>query len=179
MNVVTIVLFLSLTWHTSAQVPHDLTPIINTTSGSIVGINLDHTAHAFLGIPYAEPPLGALRFHPPVPLTSWNGNKVFNATTFGRSCFQYHFKFPGSGSSEHGPLFIPKDQQSEDCLTLNIFIPNDITGRYKRTIKHEKQLPVFFWIHGGGFVEGSSILPAYNPLKFIKHTKDIIVVTAK
>ncbi|KAF8608648.1 alpha/beta-hydrolase [Ceratobasidium sp. AG-I] len=107
-------------------------PVISGDSGlSYIGLrNENATQEYFLGIPYAEPPVGPLRFKPPV---SWSrtNTTVVNATRMGYSCLQ------------SVDTYI-KDNTSEDCLTLNIWKPANLT----------KKLPVMVWITGGGFFSG-------------------------
>ncbi|KAE9397218.1 alpha/beta-hydrolase [Gymnopus androsaceus JB14] len=86
----------------------------------------------FGGIPYAEPPLGALRFQRPVLKTSLD-TAEFDASNFGFSCLQEG---------------VPVSELSEDCLTINVFRPSDATAN--------ASLPVIFWTYGGGFYKGSS-----------------------
>lgn len=86
---------------------------------------------SFLGIPYAQPPVGELRFAPPQPVKPWS--KPLAATKLGASCPQ-----------NMGGLSA-MNEQSEDCLTLNVYAPTD-----------GKKLPVMFWIHGGAFIAGGS-----------------------
>jgi para-nitrobenzyl esterase len=113
-----------------------------------------HPDHqAFLGIPYAAPPLGALRFAAPQPIAAWRGTR--DAVTFGAAALQ-----PVRPPVEvEGP-------QSEDCLFLNVFTPA-ADGRRR---------PVLFWIHGGGFIVGASSQPTYygGPLAA---RGDVVVVT--
>ena len=90
-------------------------------------------ARVFLGIPYAKPPVGELRFQPPQPAARWHGD--LDATEFGPSCMQN----PGALSAS-GEL-------SEDCLTLNVYSPED---------PQRGSLPVMVFIHGGAFVAGGS-----------------------
>ena len=91
---------------------------------------------AFLGIPFAAPPVGPLRWKPPMPAEKWSGVRL--ATGFGYRCMQpsiYHdMRFRDAG-------------MSEDCLTLNVWTPakND----------HAK-LPVMVWIYGGGYTAGTA-----------------------
>jgi para-nitrobenzyl esterase len=70
-----------------------------------------------------------------------------------------------------GPIG-PSAPESEDCLTLNVFVP-------RRHGNHQRKLPVFIWSYGGGFSEGSGSAPLYNPTDFVAENKDIIVVTWK
>ncbi len=108
---------------------------------------------AFLGIPYAAPPVGALRWMPPQPHSKFKG--VFKANQFGNMCTQ-----PQAGLSA---------DDSEDCLTLNVFTPHIKKNRNKK-----KPLPVMFWIHGGGLVTGGSII--YDPSPLVLKG-NVIVVT--
>ncbi|EEB91895.1 hypothetical protein MPER_09674, partial [Moniliophthora perniciosa FA553] len=94
----------------------------------------------FGGIPYAEPPLGDLRFQPPI-LKPVLDVPTFDATNFGPQCLQ----LPVS------------DTSSEDCLTVNIHRPND-------SIRGNQLLPVMVFIHGGGFLGGNSSALDGNPL---------------
>ena len=82
--------------------------------------------YSFRGIPYAKPPVGALRFRKPQPYGTWQ--TTLNATKFGASCLQ---------------LNAPK-QTSEDCLFLNIVVPYSLTRSRSRS--------VMIWVHGGGFI---------------------------
>lgn len=94
----------------------------------------------FLGMPYAQPPVGDLRFHVPVSLnTSWPGSK--NATEYGPECIGYGLDTESQGN-----------YVSEDCLTINVV----------RSHGSGDNLPVVFWIHGGGLVEGGSADHRYN-----------------
>ncbi|KAE9385802.1 esterase 1 [Gymnopus androsaceus JB14] len=92
----------------------------------------------FGGIPYVEPPCGALRLQRPVLKTSLDTTE-FNASNFGLSCLQN---------------VLPLSETSEDCLTINVFRPSGITSN--------ASLPVMFWTFGGGFFEGSSSSSQFN-----------------
>jgi para-nitrobenzyl esterase len=106
-------------------------PIAVTDSGLARGL-VDGGANEFLGLPYAAPPTGRLRWRPPQPPAAWHG--VRNATEFASSC-------PQSPS-----LFVPPGPQSEDCLYLNVYAP-------ARTSLRRSRHPVVVWIHGGGFTQ--------------------------
>ncbi|XP_047035141.1 juvenile hormone esterase-like [Helicoverpa zea] len=108
---------------------------------------------SFRGIPYAQPPLGDLRFKAPQPPTPWNN--VRSAKEFGNNCLQYD-------------LFIDKGKRSgdEDCLYLNVYTPE---------ITPSEPLPVMVWIHGGGFVSGSGDDAIYGPKFLVRH--GVILVT--
>ena len=110
---------------------------------------------AFKGIPYAAPPVGALRWKPPVAPAKWSG--VRDATHYGDICMQ---KMP---NPDNGIGQLPS---SEDCLTLNVFT-QDLTHNAKR--------PVMVWIHGGGFVNGSGSAELYDGSQLAK--RGVVVVT--
>jgi para-nitrobenzyl esterase len=118
-----------------------------TEDGPVRGTNVFGVL-GYLGIPYAAPPVGKLRWMPPQPHGMFTG--VFDANTFGNFCTQPN----GTG----GTL------GAEDCLTLNVFTPTKI-----RT-----PLPVMVWIHGGGLVTGGSFL--YDPSPLVTQG-NLIVVT--
>jgi carboxylesterase type B len=149
---------------------NDITAI--TKQGKVAGIKASDDVNAFLGIPFAKPPVGSLRWKPPVTPDKFGDSKIFNASSFGNSCFQFHYAlFNTSGNTGTGPdPTLAENNQSEDCLTLNVFVPRG---------QPSKKLPVFFWSYGGDYVEGSSALAVYNPTNFVQEMKDIIVVTAK
>jgi para-nitrobenzyl esterase len=124
------------------------TPAIVTESGPLTGI-MHGTVAEFLGIPYAAPPVGDLRWMPPRPFGTWSG--VFDASSFGSQCTQSD----GSGS--------------EDCLFLNIYVPNFKS----HAIKRRGALPVMLWIHGGGLTGGAG--SDYDPTPLLKRGKVIVV----
>ncbi|KAL2203367.1 alpha/beta-hydrolase [Sarocladium strictum] len=121
-------------------------PTVDLANGTYYGVyNPNYEQDAFLGIPYAQPPLGDLRFLHPQPLnTTWEGRR--NATTYQTSCHNYPYP--------SGPLIGGKD----DCLTLNVIRPAGMSS--------DAKLPVAIWIHGGGLVSGSNSDPRSN-LSFI------------
>ena len=105
---------------------------------------------AFLGLPYAAPPVGALRWRAPQPPAKWEGER--DATKFGAHCAQIHL-YDDLTFQDSGP--------SEDCLFVNVYAPAVSNANSK--------LPVMFWIHGGGYAAGASSEPRHNgdflPLK--------------
>ncbi|KAL2157253.1 hypothetical protein VTH06DRAFT_6293 [Thermothelomyces fergusii] len=135
-------------------------PTVTIASGSIVGVNRLST-EAFNGIPFAEPPVGPLRLKPPVRLNSSLG--VFDASGIAPACPQF---FADSDSNEFLPKVIdfvtdlPFFQRalkiSEDCLTVNVIRP--------KGTKAGDNLPVLFWIYGGGFELGWSSMYDGGPL---------------
>jgi carboxylesterase type B len=112
-------------------------PTAKTINGTYEGLYLPSwNQDAFLGIPYAQPPVGQLRYRWPVSVNeSFNG--VRKATQYGYSCMQYGQNF----------------KLSEDCLTINVVRP---AGR------QSVPLPVLVWVYGGGLYAGSTADPQYN-----------------
>jgi hypothetical protein len=103
-------------------------PTITVKNGSYYGTYSESfDQEYFLGMPFAQPPLGDLRFRNPVPLnTSWTGSR--NATSYGKWCY--------------GQFNDEQYDPSEDCLTINVVRPAGYEGQ---------PLPVAAWIYGGGF----------------------------
>jgi para-nitrobenzyl esterase len=138
--------FLAMTFATAAGAA-ELTLPVRTDSGLVTGLNQDGV-EAFKGIPYAAPPVGALRWRAPQPATPWKGTRAADA--FGKICFQ-----PERAESPLGAL--ARANMSEDCLTLNVFRPAGA-----------RRLPVMVWIHGGALVTGASSLPTYDGAAFAR-----------
>ena len=125
--------------------------VIETGSGSIEGIEQDGIRR-FLGVPYAQPPVGDLRFAPPAPAAGWSG--VRDATRAGASAPQRIKPFPGLDVMA---LVGDGGERGDDYLTLNIAGPADATDR-----------PVMVFIHGGGFVVGNKDAPVQDPTGFAR-----------
>ncbi|RPA87157.1 alpha/beta-hydrolase, partial [Ascobolus immersus RN42] len=140
-------------------------PIVKTTSGVAYGLRPDPTVESFLGIPYAHPPIGSLRFKPPKPLHS--PQKVINATQFGFACYG------GSPLPKPIRLLEPLAEMNEDCLHINVWRPTK-AGRTQGG--KGKGLPVLVWIYGGGFVAGSNSDPMYDGLELVRNTQNTILV---
>ena len=138
----------------SSEAAASSTVTVSTGLGQIVG-RQEGGLRVFRGIPYARPPVGPLRWRPPVPEPAWRG--VAKATKFGAACPQSLRKPPPILTD--GAVM----RTSEDCLTLNIWGP---TGR---------NLPVMVFIHGGAFVEGSGAEPIYDGAHFAR--AGVILVT--
>ena len=128
--------------------------IINTPSGQIEGL-ASGSLNIFKGIAYAQPPTGNNRWKPPVPVTNWFGVKL--AKEFGPACTQPTTKIENIYSNNINPT-------SEDCLSLNIWMP-----------KNAKNAPVFVWIHGGSLIKGSSKERMYDGAKLAE--QGMIVVS--
>jgi len=110
-------------------------PQVKTRNGIVAGKD-DGTVRSFLGIPYAAPPVGDLRWKPPAPAANWDG--VRKATDFGSHCLQ---------GKVFGDMVFHDPGASEDCLSLNIWAPAKASS---------VRLPVMVWIYGGGFVSGTT-----------------------
>jgi para-nitrobenzyl esterase len=128
-------------------------PVAKTTQGLLRGETTGAVSH-FLGVPFAKPPTGELRWRPPVAPATWQD--VRPATSAGPACPQ------AAVASLSGDLRnLPQD---EDCLYLNVWAPADA-----------KQLPVMVWIYGGAYRQGASSLPLYNGAALA--AQGVIVVT--
>ena len=139
--------------------------VVRTTKGKIQGFQSTapngKTVSAWYGIPYAQPPVGDLRFRHPHPLDSWEGTK--STMDPPNSCIQIEdTMWPGFSGSEVWAANTPK---SEDCLYLNVVVPNP----------HPKDAAVIIWIHGGGFWSGTTTLDQYD-LRTMAAEGEIIMV---
>lgn len=130
-------------------------PQVDTASGRIEGLQLEGV-QAFKGLPYAAPPVGALRWRPPTPPRPWTG--VRDASQPGPACVQKRGDSL-EGGGDPGPT-------GEDCLTLNVFTPGAGGGAAR---------PVMVWIHGGAFVLGTGHLPIYDGQALAR--RGVVVVT--
>ena len=133
-----------LTLHCAVMAAATPQPTAKTEQGEVAGKwILDNSQKAFLGLPYAAPPIGDLRWKAPRPPAVWKG--VRDATKFAGRCEQWHiwndYIFLDSGPTE-------------DCLYLNVYVP--------ASAKTNSKLPVMMWIHGGGFAAGASSEPRYT-----------------
>jgi para-nitrobenzyl esterase len=135
-----------------------------TQQGELVGATSGQGAHVWRGIPFAQPPVGELRWRAPQPPEPWPG--TLEATSFGPPCVQ--FAGPGGGA-DGTPAGEPTG--SEDCLHLNIYAPRFEPGAVP---EGQGRLPVMFWIHGGGNTLGDATLYDGSRLA-VSH--DLIVVT--
>jgi para-nitrobenzyl esterase len=115
---------------------------------------------AYKGVPYARPPVGDLRWRPPVPAPAWTG--VREADAFGHACLQAPQSPTGLYSGGMASV-------SEDCLTLSVWAPANAGKAGAR------KLPVMVWIHGGALSGGGSSEPLYDGVKLAK--QGIVVVS--
>jgi para-nitrobenzyl esterase len=131
----------------TTRVKIDAGEIEGVASGSVV---------AFKGIPFAAPPVGALRWKAPQPVAPWAAVRA--AKEYGHDCMQEPF------GGDAAPLGTPPD---EDCLVLNVWTP---------AARGAKPRPVMFWIYGGGFVNGGSSPEVYDGSKFAE--AGVVLVSA-
>jgi len=134
------VLYLSL--NSSAQ-----QPVVNTVNGLVSGYKSGDIS-IFKGIPFAEPPVGDLRWKAPEPKKAWKGTlecRQFSASPMQRN------PVPFMMWTEE--FITPPGNLSEDCLYLNVWTPFKSSG---------DKLPVFVWIYGGGFSSGSAACAVYD-----------------
>lgn len=130
---------------------------VATAQGKATGkLIRNGSQRAFLGLPYAAPPVGDLRWRAPLPASVWSG--VRDATQFGARCQQWHV-WEDYIFQEAGP--------SEDCLFLNVYTP--------AAVPSSRKLPVMVWIHGGGFIAGAGSEPRYSDSPLVD--RGVVLVT--
>lgn len=129
-------------------------PVVKTRAGTVQGV-AEGQSIAYRGIPYAQPPVGDLRWRAPQPADRWQKLRVTDQ--FGPDCMQIPYK------ADAAPLGV---KPSEDCLYLNVWTPTD---------QSRKKRPVMVWIYGGGFVNGGSSPPVYSGRSFAE--SDVVFVS--
>ncbi|XP_066596786.1 acetylcholinesterase-like [Prorops nasuta] len=155
----------NLNGHQQHSEPQNDPLVVETTTGLVRGFSrtvLDHTVHVFYGIPFAKPPIGPLRFRKPLAIEPWHG--VLNATVLPNSCYQERYEyFPGFEGEE---MWNPNTNVSEDCLYLNLWVPQKLRMRHKGTDPNGgtdgEGMPLLVWIYGGGFMSGTATLDVYD-----------------
>lgn len=115
---------------------------VTVDGGAIEGIELPSGVSAWLGVPFAAPPLRELRWKPPQPVAPWQG--IYHADRFAPECLQ-----PLRGARQNH--YFGNEATSEDCLYLNVWAP-----------KSAAKAPVVVWIYGGGFNIGSAAMTNYS-----------------
>ncbi len=138
---------------------HDGSPLIGRESISATG----KLVTEFLGIPFAEPPIGRLRFRKPEPKRAWR--TPLNASSLSASCVQSSDKYFGDFYGAN--MWNANTPTSEDCLYLNVFVPGHIDANAR--------LAVLVWIYGGGFWSGTATLDIYDGKIFAAEENVIIV----
>jgi len=126
----------------------------DVTGGRVAGV-VANGITSFKGIPFAAPPVGALRWKAPQPVKPWTGVK--QASSFALSCMQ---------DASAAKLFNAPEGVSEDCLYLNVWTPAKSAS---------ESLPVMVWIYGGGFVLGQTSVPLYDGTKLAE--KGVVLVS--
>ena len=129
-------------------------PEVRVHQGKLQGKDLGGGISAFLGIPFAAAPTGALRWQLPQRAVSWSGERP--AIRYGPACTQ--------DRTGYGGLFAKS--QSEDCLYLNLWSPD---------LKPKKRMPVMVYLHGGGFTGGAGTIPSFDGIALAK--QGVITVT--
>jgi acetylcholinesterase len=146
---------------------------VETSSGILTGFIDPSTPNVrhFLGVPFSLPPTGARRWLPPSVLKS---NTSILATIIGPACPQLLVTTQSPlNNSVYAPErgnqteFFPLPNFSEDCLTLNVWTP----------LKAQKAMPVLVWFFGGGFKQGGTNSPYFNPRSWVERTQNHTVVT--
>lgn len=130
-------------------------PVVAIDSGQLAGA-VEGGVASWKGIPFAAPPVGALRWRAPQPAAAWEG--VRQATAYGSDCMQLPF------GGDAAPLGTPP---AEDCLYANVWRP--------AKAKAGAKLPVIVWIYGGGFINGGSSPPTYSGAPLAK--QGVVVVS--
>lgn len=131
-------------------------PVTETKQGKVEGVfDPEKNLEVFLGIPFAQPPIGDLRWKAPQPVENYEG--ILHAKKFSPAPVQ---------ANVFGDMVSRGDGQSEDCLYLNIWTPKD---------KKPEGLPVLVYFYGGGFVAGDASEPRYDGASMAQ--KGIVVVT--
>lgn len=142
---------------------------INTTGGTFLGLINGTTPNVrqWLNVPYAQDPVGSLRFAPPAPLNQ--SDRVLDATQYGPACPQI------LGTSENIQSIITElafhdiPYLSEACLNLALWAPANSTG---------EKLPVFIWLYGGGYKTGGIDTLYQIPAQWVERTQSHIVISA-
>lgn len=146
-----------------APVPEPVADSLRRPSaGPVIGTAGLHGGHAWLGIPYAEPPIGELRWRAPHPARPWS--EVRESVAFGARCPQFSSSL--EGASREGELI-----GDEDCLTLNVYAPAFAADDVPRG---DERLPVMVWIHGGGNTIGAG---SFYDGSHLASDRGLVVVT--
>jgi len=151
-----------------ATVGADALSPLQLPAGPVQGIHsADGAARVWLGLPYAAPPMGALRWQPPRPMAPWQ--ELRRADAFGSPCVQTGSMYgpppPGNAWGIDNVETFGKPVGSEDCLTLNVWRPDS----------EEHGLPVLVFVHGGANVAGYSADPTYDGARLAVAARAVVV----
>lgn len=149
-----LVFFVSGCRQENPEPPGSSDPLTVQTKYGPVSGQVEKGTREFLGVPYAAPPVGDLRWRPPEAPEAWT--EPFEATDFGKTCAQ---------NEDLGTFAAPS--KSEDCLYLNVFIPEDLDT------STDAKLPVMVWIYGGGLFVGES--DDYDASKLVNDGNTVVV----
>jgi para-nitrobenzyl esterase len=147
----------------------DSAVVRHTDLGTVKGNDQSRSlgTYSWLGIPYAEPPVGALRWHAPVTHKPWHG--VRTTAAYGNGCIQQGRLFSPAPSGPHYGLDIRdglgRPVGAEDCLTLNVYRP----------ATRQRKLPVIVFIHGGSNVVGYAADPMYDGNALARRANAVVV----
>jgi len=146
----------------------DALPPLQTPAGPVQGVrSANGAARVWLGLPYAEPPVGTLRWQAPRPLAPWT--ELRQADAFGSPCVQSGSMYgpppPGKSWGLDNVETFGKPVGSEDCLTLNIWRPDS----------EERGLPVLVFVHGGANIAGYSADPIYDGTRLAVAARAVVV----
>lgn len=156
MKIHTLLSMVSVLWYKLGE-----SPIVEIPLGKIQGVRSylnNEPVKMFLGVPYAKPPVGSLRFLKPQPVEVWDD--VLQAKTHPPACMQY--------SELPYPWYDDMPGKNEDCLYLNIYTPFFAS--------YESKFAVLFWVHGGGMTFGSNRMDVYDG-QALAAKEGVIVVT--
>ena len=134
--------------------------IRGTTLTATTGKQVD----AWMGIPYAQKPIGPLRFQHPRPIDAWPEEKILNTTAMPNSCVQVNDTLFGEFAG--ATMWNPNTPISEDCLYINVVVPRP----------RPKNAAVLVWIFGGGFYSGTITLDVYDPKTLVSEENVIMVL---
>ncbi len=141
----------------AASVDHHDQPLVATSRGTVAG-RRSNGVSAYLGVPYAAPPLGPHRFTAPAPHPRWGG--IRPAIDHGPAPIQ------GGGSPGRALVDLSVPTQSEDCLTVSVWTPS---------ADRAARLPVMVWFYGGAFLTGGNSVPAYDGARLA--ARGVVVVS--
>ncbi|KAI4500883.1 hypothetical protein M0802_004094 [Mischocyttarus mexicanus] len=157
-------LYVAFVTSSSWKIQQDEEPKVRIKNGTLLGsvmkTRLGRKFNGFLGIPYALPPIGKLRFEPPQPMTAWNETR--DASKDAEICTQRNIY-----------TYQEEIVGSEDCLYLNVYTPR--LPKTNDDKNPRNSYPVMIWFHGGGWVTGAGHSEFYGPKYLLDH--DVVLVT--